>query len=152
MNTIPRLLLAGTLMAFTAAAYPAGGEGGQQRSFRLDPFRQLIEAGKYQQAIDRLATALAENPDDPDLLNLYAFSNRKLEHFEVALEYYRKALSIEPEHLGANEYLGELYLQLGQLEQARERLAVLDEACFFGCAEFDELERAITEYLRENPS
>ena len=151
-NTVQRLLLAWVLTAFAAAAYPAGGDDGSQRSSRLDPFRELIEAGKYQQAIDRLATALEENPKDPDLLNLYAFSQRKLDRFEVALEYYQKALSIEPEHRGANEYLGELYLKLGQLNKARERLAVLDDACFFGCDEFDELEEAINEYLRENPS
>ena len=152
MDKILQLVLVCTLMAFATAGFTAGGEGGYQRSGKLEPFLQLIDSDKYQQAIDLLATALKEKPDDADLLNLYAFSHRKLGRFDVAMETYLKALSIEPEHRGANEYLGELYLQLGQLDKARERLAVLDDACFFGCAEYDELEQAIIEYLRENPS
>ena len=66
--------------------------------------------------------------------------------------FYTKALEIKPRHLGANEYLGELYLEQGELEKAEERLAVLDKACFFGCDEFDDLERAIEEYRKQNPS
>ncbi len=76
---------------------------------------------------------LKETPEDADMLNLLAYSQRKLQRFDEALVNYQKALGIEPEHRGANEYLGELYLQLGQPDKAQERLQVLDEACFFGC-------------------
>jgi hypothetical protein len=38
------------------------------------------------------------------------------------------------------------------LDNTRERLAVLDGACFFGCEEFDELKQEIKEYEAENPS
>jgi hypothetical protein len=31
-------------------------------------------------------------------------------------------------------------------------LKVLDKECFFGCEEFDELEEAIAEYRKQNPS
>lgn len=112
----------------------------------------LIEREKYQQAIDKLDKALVKSPDNPDLLNLTAYSHRKLEHYEIALNYYQKALQIEPDHLGVNEYLGELYLHLGDLDKALERLAVLDSECFFGCNEFDHLEDAIEVYREANPS
>jgi tetratricopeptide (TPR) repeat protein len=95
---------------------------------------------------------LKETPTDADMLNLLAYSQRKLQRFDEALVNYQKALDIEPEHRGANEYLGELYLQLGQLDKAQERLQVLDEACFFGCDEFDELEEAIEVYRSQNSS
>lgn len=123
----------------------AGDNGGGSR---LAPFQKLIKAEKYQQAIVELDEALSDKPDNADLLNLLAYSHRKLDHFDIALENYLKALKIDPEHRGANEYLGELYLQLGQPEKAEERLAVLDKECFFGCEEYDELKQAIEDYRK----
>jgi tetratricopeptide (TPR) repeat protein len=152
MNIIAKSTLALVLLAIFASPVLADGGGGDYRKSKLTPFLDLIEEQKYQQAIDKLDKALADEPEDADLLNLVAFSHRKLDRFEMALDYYLKALAIEPEHRGANEYLGELYLQLGDLEKAEERLAVLDDACFFGCDEYDELEEAIEAYRRQNPS
>ena len=48
-----------------------------------------------------------------------------------------------PAHLGAHEYLGELYLQRGELEQARAQLAELERLCPAGCEERSELAEAI---------
>ena len=126
--------------------YADGGDSGG--GARLAPFQKLIKGEKYQQAITELDEALRDAPNDADLLNLVAYSHRKLGHFEIALENYLKALKIDPEHRGANEYLGELYLQLGQPDKAEERLAVLDKECFFGCEEYDELKQAIEEYRK----
>lgn len=137
------------------AAGPALADGGGNGSYgggRLSQYTKLIEAEQFEQAIEKLAEALEKKPDNADLLNLMAFSNRKLGRFDTAMDYYQKALAIEPDHRGANEYLGELYLQLGQLDKAEERLEVLDKECFFGCREFDKLEQAIEEYRRKNPS
>jgi tetratricopeptide (TPR) repeat protein len=127
-------------------------DGGSSRDSRLTPYYKLIDAEKYEMAIHELKKALGESPDDADLLNLLAYSQRNLMRFDEAMVNYQKALKIEPEHRGANEYLGELYLQLGQLDDALERLKVLDDDCFFGCGEFDDLEEAIEIYRKENPS
>ncbi len=81
-----------------------------------------------------------------------ACSQRQLKQYDSALECYQKALQIDSRHRGANEYLGELYLQIGQLDKAEERLEVLDKECFFGCEEFDDLEAAIADYRKQNPS
>ena len=59
-----------------------------------------------------------------------------------ALGFYQKALSLNAEHRGALEYLGELYLQTGRPKQAKEMLKRLDDACFFGCEEYDDLKKA----------
>lgn len=143
-----------TLFVFLLGAKPSFADGGGSSGpgSRLQPFQQLIEQQQFQQAIKELDVALVESPDNADLLNLMAYSHRKLKHFDIAMDYYQQALKLEPKHLGANEYLGELYLQLGQLEKAEQRLAILDKACFFGCEEFDTLEQAIREYRRDNPS
>lgn len=145
---------AGLILAFligSASMTTAISDGGSgDRKSPLAPYHELIEAQDYQAAIDKLMAALAEKPDDADLLNLLAFSQRKLMRFDEAMINYQKALQIKPKHLGANEYLGELYLQLGQPEQAEERLQVLDKACFFGCDEYDELKQAIEVYRSKN--
>ena len=142
------------LIIFGLAVIPAHADGGDSSKSgpSLKPLQKLIEQQQFQQAIEKLDAALKDDPDNPDLLNLLAYSHRNLEHFDIALDYYQQALKIKPKHRGANEYLGELYLILGQLEKAEQRLAVLDKACFFGCDEFDELEQAIEKYRRENPS
>ena len=132
---------------------PVHADGGyDDKDSPLSPFQQLIKDEKYQQAITELDEALGDKPDNADLLNLLAYSHRKLGHFEVAMENYLKALKIDSDHRGANEYLGELYLQLGQPEKAEERLAVLDKECFFGCDEYDKLKQAIEDYRKQNPS
>ena len=116
-------------MAPVAGLMADGGERNDPGS-RYAPFQELIDEGKYQQAISELKKAREEAPDDPDIVNLIAYSHRLQKQYESALNYYMIALQIDPEHRGANEYLGELYLALGDLTKARERLAVLDDSCF----------------------
>ena len=57
--------------------------------------------------------------------------------------HYQRALRLDPAHLGAHEYLGELYLQRGEPEQARAQLAELELLCPAGCEERSELADAI---------
>ncbi len=146
-------LLALVLFVFAGSpAWANGGSSGGGSGSNLQPYQKLIDAKQYQQAIDQLEKALAKKPKDADLLNLIAYSHRQLGHFDTALGLYQKALAIEPKHLGANEYMGELYLKMGDLKKAEGRLAVLDSACFFGCEEYDELKSAIDAYRKQNPS
>jgi len=144
-------MLALTITGATSSLASADG-GGSSRDSRLAPWQKMIAAEKYEMVIGELQKALSKSPDDADLLNLLAYSQRKLLRFDEALVNYRKALQIDPKHRGANEYLGELYLQLGQLDKALERLKVLDDVCFFGCEEFDDLKEAIERYRSENAS
>ena len=61
------------------------------------------------------------------------------------MEYYLKALALEPNHLGANEYLGELYLEEDDLPNAEKQLVTLQKACGT-CDEYEELAEAIEDY------
>lgn len=146
-------LIAIGLIAAAGPAVAAGGggnSGGGTKAQSADPnFTKavtLVEAGSYGDAIPLLEKVVAAKPENADALNYLGFSYRKLEQFDMALNYYNQALELQPSHLGANEYLGELYLELGQLPKAEERLAVLDKACFFGCEEYTELKEAIRDY------
>ncbi len=103
----------------------------------------LINQEYYADALTVLARAQAAVGPHPDVLNYMGFVSRKLGRFDDALSYYGQALAIDPNHLGANEYLGELYIQMGDLGRARTQLARLDELCAYGCAQREELARWI---------
>jgi len=107
---------------------------------------KAVRAGNYAAALPLLQKVVAENAKDADAWNFIGYSQRKLKRYDDALTAYQKALAIKPDHRGANEYIGELYLETGQLSKAKERLKVLDSACFFGCEEYDELKAAIAAY------
>ena len=112
----------------------------------LDPIYDLVEAGKYPEAVDKLEAILNDDADDADALSLMGYTYRKQKQFDQALSYYQRALAIDPQHKATNEYLGQLYLETNQLAKAQERLAVLDEACFFPCKEYTSLKYAIENY------
>jgi tetratricopeptide (TPR) repeat protein len=107
------------------------------------------DARDYRGAMTILDKIIAKDPRNPDALNLMGFCERKLGNSDEALEYYEKALAIKPNHVGANEYLGELYLELKNLPKAEERLKVLAKACN-GCEEQQELKEKIEKYKADN--
>ena len=103
----------------------------------------LINAERYADGLEALALVEAAIGPNADVLNYQGFASRRLGRFDAALGYYQAALALEPDHLGAHEYLGELYLQLGRFDDARRQLARLDALCAYGCAQREELARWI---------
>jgi tetratricopeptide (TPR) repeat protein len=69
---------------------------------------------------------------------------RKTGDFKTSLTYYTKALEMQPDHKAAHEYLGELYVETGNIVKAKEQLAVLAKLCPNGCEERDDLQKAIS--------
>ena len=145
------LFAAASIAAFAAGpALGAGGGDEDDTSSRVDPNYttavQKIEAGDYEAAIPLLLSVAEKDPDNADAFNYLGYANRKLQRYAVALEHYQKALSIDSRHRGAHEYVGELYLETGNLEKAEEHLAALDRICFFGCDEYDVLKERVEAY------
>lgn len=103
----------------------------------------LINQERFVEAFDSLRRAETAVGPHPDVLNYMGFVSRKLGRFDDAISYYSAALRIDPNHLGATEYLGELYVQLGQLDRAERQLARLDDLCAYGCEQREELARWI---------
>jgi tetratricopeptide (TPR) repeat protein len=103
----------------------------------------LINSQRYAEALVALDRAHAAIGPNPDILNYRGFASRKLGRYDAALAYYQEALALDPNHLGANEYLGELYLEMRRHDDARRQLARLDRLCPYGCAEREELSRWI---------
>ncbi len=110
--------------------------------------RKAIEAKDYKAAIGHLTKAVQEEPKNADAHSMLGYSYRKAGIFDKSMEHYRTALKIDSNHRSAHEYLGELYLDLNQPDNAEKQLAALKRACpFFGrCEEYDDLKKAIDAY------
>ncbi len=134
------------LALFLAFALAESSTTDETPSLTYNDAQALIDVEDYQSAIDILLPLAEAEPQNPDIFNLLGYSHRKLEKYDEALEYYLTALELDPKHLGANEYLGELYLETEQPDLAQERLAVLQEACPSGCEQLEDLEAALASY------
>lgn len=108
----------------------------------LTSVRSLIAAKDYRGAIAEL-TPMLDRYQHADVYNLLGFSLRKTGDLKQAYTFYRKALDFDPDHRGALEYLGELYVQTGQLDKAKLNLARLEALCPQGCEERSDLAAAI---------
>jgi Flp pilus assembly protein TadD len=94
----------------------------------LAAVRAKIKVKDYQGALSELRT-LADTTQHADVYSLLGFSLHKTGDYTNALTFYRKALDFDAEHKAAHEYLGELYLETGQLQNDREQLAALEKLC-----------------------
>jgi tetratricopeptide (TPR) repeat protein len=103
----------------------------------------LINHHQYADAITVLQRAEAASGPHPDIFNYLGFANRHLRRYDIAIGYYKRALALDPNHIGATEYLGELYLEIGRAAEAKQQLARLDELCPYGCAAREELAKWI---------
>jgi tetratricopeptide (TPR) repeat protein len=103
---------------------------------------KLANGEKYEQAL--AAFKALDKPEDPRVLNWIGFSLRKMMKVGEALPFYEKALAIAPEYTPAYEYLGEAYLQLKNLDKAKEQLAKIEKLCGGKtCEEYADLSEAI---------
>ena len=110
----------------------------------LTQARQAIDAGDYGSAIASLQTVIQTAPDNADALNLLGYASRKSGDLDNAARYYQAALTIDPNHLGALEYQGELFIQLGDIAAAEANLTRLAAACG-ACEEHADLAEALSE-------
>ena len=139
----------------SSTLFAAGGDGGGssnaslydeavklvKRAGKLERKNKLDNAKKlYSQAFTKLEKAHKKNKKDPDILNYMGFTSRKVGNFDIAEKFYLQGLSINPNHNGINEYLGELYVQTNRIDKANERLAILKNC---NCDEYKELELII---------
>jgi tetratricopeptide (TPR) repeat protein len=140
------------LTAGIAMADGGGGGGGGSETFLkpmhpdLERATQRIAQEDFAAALPLLEKVVREDDTNADAFNLLGYSLRKLERYDEALRNYERALKINPKHRGAHEYIGETYLALNLPEKAKVHLAALDDQCWFGCEEYDDLKEAIAEY------
>ena len=108
---------------------------------KLEKKNKIEKANElYLKAYNKFKKAYEKNKKNADILNYLGYTLRKTERLEEAEKFYLKGLELDAGHLGINEYLGELYIQTGRIELAKERLQVLS-GC--KCEEYDELKELI---------
>ena len=103
----------------------------------------LINDRRYDDALASLAKAQATFGPHPDILTYEGYAWRKKGDYARAESFYKQALAIAPDHIGATEYYGELNVARGDIKGARLMLARLDKLCTYGCADAEELRRWI---------
>src|SRR5262245_61524256 len=108
----------------------------------LASVRAKVKAKDFKAALAELTPMLTTH-QHADVYNLMGFCLRKTGDYKQAYTFYRKALDFDPEHKGALEYLGELYVETGQIDKAREHVALLKKLCPGGCEELTDLEQAV---------
>ena len=143
------------LTLFTTNSFSAGSDSTSTKvKSNYDKAVQSIkfakkyeEKGKLEKAKKRYAKAQklllksnSEKPNKADTLNYLGFTTRKLGDYENGEKYYLQGLAIEPNHIGINEYLGELYVATNRLDLAKERLKILENC---NCEEYTELKQII---------
>jgi Tfp pilus assembly protein PilF len=116
---------------------------------RITLAREAVEAKDWKKAISILTEAVQVHPGNADLHNLLGYSYRKQATPDLpkSFENYRLALKFDPEHRGANEYIGEAYLMDKNPVKAEEHLAKLKSICGnTTCEEYQDLAKAIAQY------
>lgn len=137
-------LLAAQIVFAAGSSSPTEAEAPKNADFAAG--KAAIEAQQWDAAIAAFTKVTVSEPQNADAYNYLGYAQRNLKNYDAAFESYNKALAINPDHKGANEYIGEAYLQTGNLKMAEEHLLKLDALCFFGCAEYTMLKRAVEDY------
>ncbi len=141
------LAVAGSAVAFPASDRPF--DPNDPLAAEFEAAQALIREEAWREAEARLSSIAAVADDVADVWSLLGFSRRKLGRFDAAEIAYDRALTLDANHLGALEYLGELQLEQGDLEAAQALLRRLEALCPAGCEERDELAAAISAAERD---
>ena len=143
------------LTLFTTSSFSAGSDStsskiksNYDKAVESIKFAKKYESkGKLEKAKKRYAKAQklllksnSKKPNQADTLNYLGFTTRKLGDYENGEKYYLQGLEIEPNHVGINEYLGELYVATNRLNLAKERLKILENC---NCKEYTQLKEGI---------
>ncbi len=134
-------LVAAALMAYPAQAVDTVVS---KDAPDLTSVRAKIKTKDWPNAVTELQ-ALAATHQHADVYNLLGFSLRNMGDYGQARTFYAKALEFDPDHRGAHEYLGELYVKTGEMDKARAMLTRLEKLCPGGCEELDDLKKDIAE-------
>jgi len=145
-SLIVRALFVAGLLVAAGAACAADTEAAPAGKDKLASARSLIAEKRWAAAIDELERVNEAGSADWNNLMGYSLRKAKTPDYAAAERFYDAALRIEPQHRGALEYSGELYLMTGKLAQAEARLAALDKACRLPCEEYTDLKKAVERY------
>ena len=127
-----KILITILVSFIVSTSYSAGTDSGDETNYGKD-FKsaiKLISKKKYDNAIEKLMDLIDVSSSDftkADVLNEIGFAFRKNNDLDNASKYYLMALKEDPNHLGALEYQGEMFVDLGQKDKALANLNKLKD-------------------------
>jgi tetratricopeptide (TPR) repeat protein len=89
---------------------------------------ELLNVGKYHEALTSFRLALRETPQDAAVLQQIAIAYTRIGMTDEAVKTYRTVLSHHPEAVGAHYGLGFLLLRQGHTEEGQGHLRQFLEA------------------------
>lgn len=110
---------------------------------QLEEINAMLKAKDFSKALSELVALDKEFTNNADINNLLGFASRNLGQFSQSARYYSKALQINPNHIGALEYQGELFVKTNKIKAAKKNLAKLKQLCGTNCDEYRDLKKAI---------
>ena len=146
------LLTCTSPLMIQAAGSSDDDDSNPQKSRNYQEAISYINKSDYSSAIPLLRRELERNSRDADAHNYMGYALRKSNDLKNSAVHYAKALEINPKHLGALEYQGELFLTIGNLDLAKANLQKLDKLCWLGCDEYDDLRASIEDYQQGKKS
>ncbi len=149
-------------LPISASAAPSGGGGGSAPApvatpsetptpvviaknlvSELAAVNTLLKSNNFNKALSDLVELDREFPNNAEVNNLLGFAARNLGQYPQSAIYYQKALRIDPNHLGALEYQGDLFVKTKKIKAAKRNLAKLKRLCGTACPEYQDLNKAI---------
>ncbi len=103
----------------------------------------LVYSKKFKRALNQLRVLEFEYSDSADIHNYLGFVYRKMNELTKSGNHYNKALRIDPMHIGALEYQGELFVMTNQIKKAQKNLDLLKQICGVNCKEYKKLKKVI---------
>ena len=150
-----KTLLSVIFILTSSFTYSAGTDSGSSSSssastnnvdvnIEFNRAKKLIYKKDYAKGLKILKDIENERPfgySKADLYNYMGFASRKQKDpdFINAENYYLKALSLDADHIGALEYLGELYYETDRASEAKSLLEKLGEVAGKDSTEYKEL-------------
>jgi tetratricopeptide (TPR) repeat protein len=142
-NLSARLLFAlAVALGATAHAVDVPNRNPAVEERALRQARASIAQKAWERALVQLQSHIRVYPDDADAHNLHGLTLRQLGRYDLSLAAYERALQLDPEHLGAHEYMGELMLTLGRRDRALHHLTTLERLCQAQCEAYLQLKKS----------
>jgi tetratricopeptide (TPR) repeat protein len=88
-----------------------------------------------------------KNREQARVLSSIGYSTRKLGDVDKGIDFYHQALAIDPGYTKVREYLGEAYLQKGDVQKAKEQLMEIADRCGGPCDDYELLVKAIAAHV-----
>jgi cytochrome c-type biogenesis protein CcmH/NrfG len=150
LETVMRLTPIAISLAIAMATMASTGHG-QRADDQIDPrslaltqqAQTLSTAGRHNEAIDLLETALAIDPRNRGAFVALGRIAQAQRLPGKAIRFYAAALLIEPTDIAALAAQGEAYVQRGSVDRARRNLERVRALCARGCPQATALAAAI---------